>query len=87
MGVSIIFFFVVGLVAGLLLGVWLKFGMPIVAGELIVDTHDWEVDRYKIEINRIPLEELTEHQYVALKITQATILDPRDINNDFNDTN
>lgn len=87
MDVSIIFFLIVGLVAGLLLGTWLRLGAPIVAGELIVDTHDWEVDKYKIEINRIPLEELTEHQYVSLKITQAIIADPRDINNDFNDTN
>ena len=34
----------------------------------------------------MPFTEIADHKYVTLKITQAIIADPRDINNRFNDT-
>ena len=76
----------IGLAAGLFLGTFLRLGMPPVAGELIIDTHEWNVDKFNFHMNRMPFTEIAEHKYVALKITQATIVDPREINNDFNDT-
>lgn len=86
MGVDVVVWFAVGVAAGLLLAAWLEIGKPPVAGELIIDTHDWNVDKYNMQFNQMSLIELEEYKYVALKITQAVIVDDRDYNNDFNDT-
>lgn len=84
--ITMIVWLCIGIAAGLLLGTFLRLGMPPVAGELIVDTHEWNVDKFNFQMNRMPFSEIADHKYVALKITQATIADPRDVNNDFNDT-
>lgn len=78
---------VIGFLCGLIFAVLAKLGMPPVAGELIVDTHDWNVDKFNFQMNRMPFAEIGEHKYISLKITQAIIPDPRDYNNDFNGTN
>lgn len=77
---------VVCFLCGLIFAVLVKLGMPPIAGELIVDTHDWNVDKFNFQMNRMPFTEIADHKYVTLKITQAIIADPRDINNRFNDT-
>ena len=84
--ITVIVWLCIGIAAGLLIGTFLRLGMPPVAGELIVDTHEWNVDKFKFQMNRMSFSDIAEHKYVSVKITQAIIADPRDINNRFNDT-
>lgn len=64
------------LVAGFLLGLfifWLitRFTMDPVVGTLIIDTTDWNTDKYEIRIER-PLSDLPQFKVVSLRIREVS---------------
>lgn len=78
-------FILVGFFLGLLFALVTRLWIPPVAGELVIDTVNWDVDKYNISFTRLPLDELPDHKYVTLIVRQA--ITDRERNIGFNDTN
>lgn len=72
----------IGIAIGVLLSWFIKLCRPPIVGELTIDTHEWDVDRYDILV-KVPFVDLENYKYVTLEIKQY---DYRAANNGFNDT-
>ena len=65
------------LLIGIVLGVWISDkANKATLGTLKIDTSGDQKDIYRLELSKIPLDDLTKYKVVTLKIEQTSTVSP-----------